>query len=41
MPILRHNGPDERRASLWRQDCVEFAWANQWPGAVDLARSPV
>jgi hypothetical protein len=25
VPFLRHNGPDERRASLRRQDCVEFA----------------
>ena len=25
VPLLRHNGPDERRASLGRQDCVEFA----------------
>jgi hypothetical protein len=25
MPLLRHNVPDERRASLGRQDCVEFA----------------
>jgi len=25
MPLLRHNCPDERRASLRRQDCVEFA----------------
>ena len=24
VPNLRHNGPDERRASLKRQDCVEF-----------------
>jgi hypothetical protein len=25
VPHLRHNVPDERRASLGRQDCVEFA----------------
>jgi hypothetical protein len=25
VPLLGHNGPDERRASLGRQDCVEFA----------------
>jgi hypothetical protein len=25
VPLLRHNVPDERRASLGRQDCVEFA----------------
>ncbi len=25
VPFLRHNCPDERRASLRRQDCVEFA----------------
>jgi hypothetical protein len=25
VPLLRHNGPDERRASPGRQDCVEFA----------------
>jgi hypothetical protein len=25
VPLLRHNVPDERRASLERQDCVEFA----------------
>ncbi|CUU17363.1 hypothetical protein CDS [Bradyrhizobium sp.] len=25
MPKLRHNVPDERRASLRPQDCVEFA----------------
>jgi hypothetical protein len=24
VPLLRHNGPDERRASLGGQDCVEF-----------------
>src|SRR5438874_12748841 len=25
VPLLGHNCPDERRASLGRQDCVEFA----------------
>jgi hypothetical protein len=25
VPFFGHNSPDERRASLGRQDCVEFA----------------
>src|ERR1700740_2591884 len=28
VPLLRHNVPDERRASLGRQDCGEFAGAS-------------
>ena len=35
-PFFRHNVPDERRASLGRQDCVEFTRAECMIGALGI-----
>jgi len=41
VPLLGLNGPDERRASPRRQDCVEFVRANQWRNYRIQLRPPI
>jgi hypothetical protein len=40
VPVLRRNSPDERRASLGEQDCVEFA-RRERPGRPSGVATPL